>query len=208
MKESVRFEVAPHPPYSPDEASFDFWLLGALKKHLERIHFTCEEEVVTRIIWRILHRRVRKTYTALEALYRTRRKLCGKMRNRSKVHSLSYTFYVCFLSIPCLDVCGKMRNRSKVHSLSYIIYVCFLSIPCLDVCGKMRNRSKVHSLSYIFYVCFLSIPCLDVCGKMRNRSKVHSLSYFLRVFLVDTLSGCKDTNTGTLLPERPTYSDH
>jgi histone-lysine N-methyltransferase SETMAR len=42
---SIRFEVVPHPPYSPYLAPSDFWLFGALKKHLKGNHFTCEEEV-------------------------------------------------------------------------------------------------------------------------------------------------------------------
>jgi hypothetical protein len=46
--ETVGFEVVPHSFYSPDGASFDFWLLAALKKHLEGIHFTCEEEMISR----------------------------------------------------------------------------------------------------------------------------------------------------------------
>jgi hypothetical protein len=33
--DSSRFVVVPHPPYSPDLASSDFWLFRALKKHLK-----------------------------------------------------------------------------------------------------------------------------------------------------------------------------
>lgn len=40
--------------------------------------------------------------------------------------------------------------------------------------------------------------------KQRYRNKVHSLSCIL-CFHIDTLSGCKDTNMGTLLLEQPLY---
>ena len=40
--DSIGFEDAPHPPYSPDLAPSDFGLFGALKKHLKGINFTCD----------------------------------------------------------------------------------------------------------------------------------------------------------------------
>jgi hypothetical protein len=43
--DSIEFEVVPHPPYSPDLAPSDFWLFGALKKHIKGNRFTCDEEV-------------------------------------------------------------------------------------------------------------------------------------------------------------------
>jgi transposase len=38
--DSIGFEVVPHPPYSPDLVLSDFWLFGALKKHLRDNRFT------------------------------------------------------------------------------------------------------------------------------------------------------------------------
>jgi histone-lysine N-methyltransferase SETMAR len=43
--ESIGFDVVPRPPYSPDLAPSDFWLFGALEKHLKGNCFTCAEEV-------------------------------------------------------------------------------------------------------------------------------------------------------------------
>jgi transposase len=43
--ESIRPEVVPHRPYSPDLAPSDFWLFAVLMKGLKGIPFTCDEEV-------------------------------------------------------------------------------------------------------------------------------------------------------------------
>jgi len=43
--ESIEFQVVPHPLYSLDLATSDFWLFAALKKHLKGIYFMSDEEV-------------------------------------------------------------------------------------------------------------------------------------------------------------------
>ena len=43
--ESIRFEVVPHPPYSPDLVLSDFWLFRAFKTHPKGNHFTHDAEV-------------------------------------------------------------------------------------------------------------------------------------------------------------------
>jgi hypothetical protein len=85
-------------------------LLAALKKHLEGIHFTCEEEMISRTTWRILYRRVRKTCSTLEVFYRNRRKLCGKMRNRNKS-----AFWAIFLVVFHFDTLSVCKDTSRSH---------------------------------------------------------------------------------------------
>mgnify|MGYP003415101186 FL=1 len=41
----LKFEVLPHPPYSPDLAPCDFWLFPELKKYLKGIHFESDDEL-------------------------------------------------------------------------------------------------------------------------------------------------------------------
>lgn len=42
----LRFELLPHPPYSPDLAPSDYWLFSDLKKMLQRKKFDSNEEVI------------------------------------------------------------------------------------------------------------------------------------------------------------------
>jgi hypothetical protein len=66
--ESIRFEVVPHSPYSPDLVLSDFWLFGASKTHLKGNCSThdaqvpsCYGKMVSRTAWKILHWQVLKT---------------------------------------------------------------------------------------------------------------------------------------------------
>lgn len=43
VTENIGFEVVPCRPYSMDLALFGLWWFAALKKHLEGMHFTCDE---------------------------------------------------------------------------------------------------------------------------------------------------------------------
>ena len=47
--ESLRFQVIPHPPYSPDLAPCDFFLFPKLKEHLKGTKFNSDEEVKAEI---------------------------------------------------------------------------------------------------------------------------------------------------------------
>lgn len=42
----LRFEVLPHPPYSPDLAPSDYFLFPKLKKWLAGLKFTSSDEVI------------------------------------------------------------------------------------------------------------------------------------------------------------------
>ncbi|XP_070851358.1 histone-lysine N-methyltransferase SETMAR-like [Drosophila suzukii] len=42
----LRFELLPHPPYSPDMAPSDYWLFSYLKKHLQGKRYRSNEEVI------------------------------------------------------------------------------------------------------------------------------------------------------------------
>jgi len=42
----LRFELLPHPPYSPDMAPSDYWLFSDLKKHLQGKRYRSNEEVI------------------------------------------------------------------------------------------------------------------------------------------------------------------
>jgi hypothetical protein len=42
---SLKFTVVPHPPFSPDLASSDFWLFPKLKDTLKDQHFSLDGEV-------------------------------------------------------------------------------------------------------------------------------------------------------------------
>jgi len=87
------------------------WLLvfTFLKKHHKDIHFTCNEEMVLRADWRILHQEVQKTCSALE-MCQNRGILCRKMRHRNTVHIVSYILF-CFILIPCLDVKTQIQRH-------------------------------------------------------------------------------------------------
>jgi hypothetical protein len=43
--DSITLDIVPCPPYGLYLTPSDFWLFTFLKKHLKRIHFTCDEEV-------------------------------------------------------------------------------------------------------------------------------------------------------------------
>jgi transposase len=45
MTDSITYETVPCPPHDLDLTPSDFWSFAVLKKHLKRIHFTCDEEV-------------------------------------------------------------------------------------------------------------------------------------------------------------------
>ena len=42
----LRFELLPHPPYSPDMAPSDFYLFADLKKILQGTRFISDDEVI------------------------------------------------------------------------------------------------------------------------------------------------------------------
>ena len=42
----LSFELLPHPPYSPDLAYSDYWLLADLKKMVQGKRFDSNEEVI------------------------------------------------------------------------------------------------------------------------------------------------------------------
>jgi hypothetical protein len=44
VKETIRFQVVPHPCYSSDLVPSDLWLFVALMKHLKGIHFIRDAE--------------------------------------------------------------------------------------------------------------------------------------------------------------------
>ena len=44
-----RYELIPHPAYSPDLAPSDFFLFQNLKKDICGLHFQSDEEVVTAV---------------------------------------------------------------------------------------------------------------------------------------------------------------
>jgi hypothetical protein len=131
-----------HTSYSPDGASFDFWLLAALKKHLEGSHLSCEEEMISRTTWRILPRRARKTCSALEALYRTWRKLRGKMRNRNK-----YSFWAIFLVVFYFDTLSVCKDTSRRHYFPNAVHTVTITQP----------QQSVYQCYYGHYVSCQSI---------------------------------------------------
>ena len=47
--ERNRYELIPHPAYSPDQAPSDFFLFPNLKKDICKSHFRSNEEVVTAV---------------------------------------------------------------------------------------------------------------------------------------------------------------
>ena len=47
--ERNRYELIPHPVYSPDLAPSDFFLFPNLKKDIRGLHFQSDEEVVTAV---------------------------------------------------------------------------------------------------------------------------------------------------------------
>ena len=47
--ERNRYELIPHPAYSPDLAPSDFFLFPNLKKDVRGLHFWSDEEVVTAV---------------------------------------------------------------------------------------------------------------------------------------------------------------
>ena len=47
--ERNRYELIPHPAYSPDLAPSDFFLFPNLKKDIRGLHFRSDEEVVTAV---------------------------------------------------------------------------------------------------------------------------------------------------------------
>ena len=50
--EQNRYELIPHPAYSPDLAPSDFFLFPNLKKDICRLHFRSDEEVVRAVeVW-------------------------------------------------------------------------------------------------------------------------------------------------------------
>jgi hypothetical protein len=91
----------PHPTCSLNVALSGFWLFAALKKHLRRIHFTCDEDVKAsagKWFWeqpKISAVTGAKT-CSMVATYWTCRRLHGKMRYRNKLPVLGYG--VCFVS--------------------------------------------------------------------------------------------------------------
>jgi len=42
----LRYELLPHPPYSPDLAPSDYWLFADLKRMLQGKRFRSNEEVI------------------------------------------------------------------------------------------------------------------------------------------------------------------
>jgi hypothetical protein len=49
---ALKFEVMKHPPYSPDLAPSDFYLLGPMKEHLRGPKFADDNEVMDTVqIW-------------------------------------------------------------------------------------------------------------------------------------------------------------
>jgi histone-lysine N-methyltransferase SETMAR len=107
---SIRFEVVPHPPYSPDLAPSWRLVVCSSQETFQRNSFnmwwrswSCYGKMVSRTAWRIPHGQVRKTCSVLAALYRTRGTLREKLRYRSTVHILSCILF-CFILITCPDV--------------------------------------------------------------------------------------------------------
>ena len=47
--ERNRYELIPHPAYSPDLAPIDFFLFPNLKKDIRGLHFRSDEEVATTV---------------------------------------------------------------------------------------------------------------------------------------------------------------
>jgi hypothetical protein len=47
--DELGFILVPQPPYSPNLAPCDFFLFGYLKQHLERKHFTREDQVIAAV---------------------------------------------------------------------------------------------------------------------------------------------------------------
>jgi histone-lysine N-methyltransferase SETMAR len=57
------FILVPQPLYSPDLAPCDFFLFGYLKQHLERKHFTKEDQVIVRSARFLTKSRCRRSRT-------------------------------------------------------------------------------------------------------------------------------------------------
>ena len=100
--ESIRFEVVPRPPCSPDLVLSDFWLFGVSKTHLKGNRSThdaqvpsCYGKMVSRKAWKILHWQVWKTCSELAALFEWGG-LHGNVMYRKKIHNLGYI--LCFVT--------------------------------------------------------------------------------------------------------------
>jgi hypothetical protein len=77
----------------------DFWLFLSLNKRINEVHFTCDEEVQA-AMKKLFQEWVRKTCSALVALYRITGTQYGKIRYKTKVHILSYI--LCIVSLQCI----------------------------------------------------------------------------------------------------------
>ena len=102
-KDSIRFEVVPHPLYSLHLALSDSCLFASLKKGLKGIPFTYNEDVQV-AMWKwfweepkvFYSNRFKKTYSVMVTLFQTRGQLCGKLTYRNKAQNLSCI--LCFAS--------------------------------------------------------------------------------------------------------------
>jgi len=91
MIESIALETVPRPPYGLDLTPSDFWLFTVLKKHLKRIHFTCDEEVQA-AMGKCFQEETEDFYSdRFQRLVRTRH---GKIWYRNQIHILSYILFL------------------------------------------------------------------------------------------------------------------
>jgi len=90
MTDSITLEIVSHPPYGLDLTPSDFWLFAVLKKHLKRIHFTCEE--VQAAMGKCFQEQPEAFYSGrFERLVQI---LHGKIWYRNQIHIMSYILFL------------------------------------------------------------------------------------------------------------------
>jgi hypothetical protein len=109
VKEKIRFQVVPHPSYSPDLVPSDFWLFVALMKHLKGIHFTCDAEVqllrengFKKSLKSSPATGLKNMFSASLVLNERQSMWKNKVQEQSTYSKLY--FMLCFISISCLAV--------------------------------------------------------------------------------------------------------